>query len=187
MRCPYCHTPLPANTAECHACRLTFPRTCQLLGAVPRLSPGLADSARVLRKGDQARLRRKITEMETRFPQLVMQVLIHKFPETHPFPMHVFWIFNAASFAGELRRGKDNHALLLAVDPRRRESALMPGYGLEPLLPTESLGHLLDLASPAWEAGNWADGILRVLDGLQPLLESIAERQSPAMKPAGDF
>jgi hypothetical protein len=50
----------------------------------------------------------------------------------------------------------------------------MPGYGLEPFLKTETLDHLLELASPAWESRRWADGISRVLDGLDQLLESIA-------------
>ena len=88
--------------------------------------------------------------------------------------MHVFWLFNAGNFAGDSHRGKDNHSLLLALDPVRGESALMPGYGLESFLKREALDHLLELAGPAWETGDWAEGIFRVLDGLDKLLESVA-------------
>ncbi len=96
------------------------------------------------------------------------------FPQEHPFSMHVFWLFNAAAFDGGSRRGKDNHALLLAIDPARGESAIMPGYGLEPFLNHEALDHLLELAGPSWADGQWAAGILRVLDGLDQWLETIA-------------
>ncbi len=178
MRCPFCDNPVAADAVECPACRLTFSRTCTLLGAMPRLSPGIADTTRTLRPVDQKRLKRKIAGMQVRFPQLVVQVVLHRFPAEHPFNMHVFWLFNAGSFAGDQRRGKDNHAILLALDPVRGESALMPGYGLEPLLKPEALGHLLELAAPAWSVRNWTDGILRVLDGLEKLLESVAERES---------
>lgn len=174
MRCPYCQNPIQIGSPECPACRLTYPRTAALVGAVPRLQPGVADTARALPAGDAARLRRRVDLLGKRFPQLSLQVVVHAFPAEHPFPMHVFWLFNAAAFAGEGNRGNRNHALLLAIDPQRRESALMPGYGLEPFLSHEALDHLLELAGPAWQEGRWADGIHRVLDGLAQLLETIA-------------
>jgi hypothetical protein len=102
------------------------------------------------------------------------QVVMHRFPAEHPFSMHAFWLFNAADFAGTSHRGRDNHALMLAIDPYREEAAIVPGYGLEPFLTSESLDRLLDLASSAWQDLRWTDGILRVLDGLDLLLESIA-------------
>lgn len=123
---------------------------------------------------EQATVKKRIAEIQRRFPQVVLQVVMHTFPEEHPFSMHVFWLFNAANFAGDSRRGKDNHALLIALDPTRGESAIIPGYGLEPFLKTETLDHLLELAGPAWQTGRWTDGLLRVLDGLEQLLESIA-------------
>jgi uncharacterized membrane protein YgcG len=174
MQCPFCQTPLRADAAECPACRLTFPRTSALVGAVPRLSAVVADTTRTLGTKAQAAIKKRIAEIQRRFPQIVLQVVIHTFPEEHPFGMHVFWLFNAGNFAGDSHRGKDNHALLIAVDPTRGESAIIPGYGLEPFLKPETLDHLLELAGPAWQTGRWVDGFLRVLDGLDQLLESIA-------------
>jgi hypothetical protein len=174
MHCPFCQTPLKPDAPECPACRLTFPRTSALVGALPRLAPVVADTTRQLAAPDQARIKKRIAAIQRRFPQLVLQVVMHSFPEEHPFSMHVFWLFNAGNFAGDSRRGKDNHALLVALDPVRGESAIMPGYALESFLKQEALDHLLELAGPAWETGRWADGILRVLDGLDQLLESIA-------------
>jgi uncharacterized membrane protein YgcG len=74
---------------------------------------------------------------------------------------------------------------MLVIDPFREEAAIVPGYGLEPFLTDESLDRLLDLASPAWQNLRWTDGILRVLDGLDLLLESIAVAASAAER--GDF
>ncbi len=174
MRCPFCQTPLRADAQECAACRLTYPRTATLVGTLPKLSPVVADTTRSLDSASQAKLKKRISVIQRRFPQLVMQVVMHSFPADHPFSMYVFWLFNAANFAGDSRRGKDNHALLIAIDPQRGESAIMPGYGLETLLKTEALDHLLELAGPAWKETRWTDGIFTVLDGLDQLLESIA-------------
>lgn len=174
MHCPFCQTSLKADAPECPACRLTFPRTSALVGAVPRLAPALADPLQQLAPGDAAKIKKRIGEIERQLPQLVLQVMLHCFPAEHPFGMHVFWMFNAANFAGDSRRGKDNQSLLVALDTGRCESAILPGYGLEPFLQRETLDHLLELASPAWEVGNWSAGLLRVLDGLEQLLLSVA-------------
>ncbi|MBC7980234.1 MAG: TPM domain-containing protein [Armatimonadetes bacterium] len=88
--------------------------------------------------------------------------------------MHAFWLFNAGAFAGEGKRGKDNHALLIVIDPVRRESAIVPGYGLESLLKQEALDHLLEMSGPAFQANKWEAGLLLLLAGLEQLLETVA-------------
>lgn len=138
------------------------------------MAPGIADSTGSLTSSEVHKLRKRLTALQRRFPQVVIQIVIRALPHEHPFTLHAFWLFNAGAFAGEVRRGKNNHAILLLIDPERKESALMPGYGLEPLLREEALGHLLDLAGPVWDAGMWAEGIERVLAGLDKLLESVA-------------
>ena len=187
MQCPYCQTPQQAAATECPACRLTYPRTSALVGALPRLTPVVADTTRSIGPPEQHKLKQQIAAMQRRFPQLVLQVVVHEFPLEHPFSMHVFWLFNAGNFAGESRRGKDNHALLLALDPTRGEAAIMPGYGLEVFLRKEALDHLLELAGPAWQARKWADGIARVLDGFDKLLESIAIPVVVETRKEGEF
>ncbi len=187
MRCPFCQTALQASAPECPSCRLTYPRTSTLLGAVPRLAPMMADTTGSMKASEQGKVKRRIDEIQRRFPQLALQVVMHRFPQEHPFSLHVFWLFNAASFAGDGFRGKDNHALLIAIDPARGESAIIPGYGLEPFLNPEALDHLLELASPAWQAERWTDGILRVLDGLDSWLETIAQPDDSRVTADGEF
>jgi uncharacterized membrane protein YgcG len=185
MRCPYCQGPLKPSASECPACRLSYPRTSALLGVVPRVTPLVSDTTGTLRAADLKRVTRQLARMQRRFPQLVPQVVMHRFPAEHPFSMHAFWLFNAADFAGTSRRGRDNHALMLAIDPYREEAAIAPGYGLEPFLTRDALGRLLEQAEPAWQDRRWTDGVLRVLEGLDILLESIAEAESADA--GGDF
>lgn len=185
MRCPYCQGPLQAGSPECPACRLSYPRTCTLLGAVPRLAPLVADTTGTLRTADHNRIKRRLERLRRRFPQVAPQVVMHRFPAEHPFSMHVFWLFNAADFAGASHRGRDNHSLMLAIDPLRGESAIIPGYGLEPFLTSDALDRLLVLAGPAWQDRRWSEGILHVLDGLDLLLESIAVAEDG--ETAGEF
>jgi uncharacterized membrane protein YgcG len=173
MRCPYCQSPVHPQTTECPSCRLNFPRTSTLLGAMPRLAPGVSDTTGKLTSSETGKLRKRVNALHRRFPQLVLQVVLRAMPDEHPFSLYAFWLFNAGAFAGEGRRGANNQGILLLIDPVRQESALIPGYGLEPLLKPEALGHLLDLAGPVWEAGLWMEGIERVLGGLEKLLESV--------------
>jgi uncharacterized membrane protein YgcG len=142
-----------------------------LLGATPRMTPGVSSPNNFLSTSEQTSLRKKIAVIESRFPQIVLQVVIRQLPQIHPFALYAFWLFNAGAFAGEGRRGKHNRVVLLLIDPSRQESALMPGYGLENVLNPEALNHLLDLAGPVWAAGLWAEGIERVLSGLDHLLQ----------------
>lgn len=174
MRCPYCQSPVVENAPECPQCHLSFQRSCALLGASPRLTPWVADTTGMLTSGEQLRLKRRLQAMRKRFPQLVPQVVVHQFPAEHPFATHVFWLFNNANLAGDARRGRDNHALMIALDPRRGEAALMPGYGLEALLDADARDRLLGLAAEHWENGRWTEGLLGLLDGLDDLLETIA-------------
>jgi len=187
MQCPYCQTLQQADASECPACRLTFPRTGALVGALPRLAPVVADTTRSMGAAGEAKLKSRVAKIQRRFPQLVLQVVMHVFPDEHPFSMHAFWLFNAGNFAGDSNRGKDNHALLVVLDPSRGEAAIVPGYGLESFLRPAALDHLLELAGPAWENNCWADGLLGVLDGLERLLESIAIPEDPVVREKGEF
>lgn len=185
MRCPYCQGPLKASASDCPACRLSFQRVSALLGAVPRITPLVADTTGTLRSSDHKLIMRQLARLQKRFPQVVPQVVMHRFPAEHPFSMHAFWLFNAADFAGASRRGRENHSLMLVIDPFREEAAIVPGYGLEPFLTSDSLGRLLDLAEPAWRDSQWCEGVLRVCDGLDRLLETVAVVESADAQ--GDF
>lgn len=88
--------------------------------------------------------------------------------------MHAFWLFNAGAFANNERRGHESHALLILIDPYRKESAIVPGYGLEPLLGREALDHLLEMSGPAFLSSKWQLGMDVLLEGLERLLETVS-------------
>jgi hypothetical protein len=131
------------------------------------------DTTRQLSASQQKDLQKHILRIRTKYPQLYVQVVLHSFPPPHPMRTQVFWMFNATGFAGDTRRGSDNHTLLIAIDPVRREAALMPGYGLEPFLDEDLLAALLDESEIHWKRGDWPGGVLALLEMLDPHLESI--------------
>jgi uncharacterized membrane protein YgcG len=166
---------------------LTFPRTSALVGVLPRLNPVVADTVGCLKGGESTKLNRRIQGLQRRFPQLTVQVVMHRFPAEHPFTMHAFWLFNAGALAGEFQRGKDNRALLVVVDPYRQESAIVPGYALEPLLDQEALDHLLEMSAPAFREGKWMIGFEVLLDGLELLLEAVSTDGEENVYGVSDF
>jgi uncharacterized membrane protein YgcG len=186
MRCPFCRIHLEPRAPECPACRVTFPRASSLLGAVPRLQPGVADSHRLLDPAGSSKIKRACEALSRKFPQITLQIAFHPFPAEHPLSLHAFWLFNAGAFAGDANRGADNHAILLTIDPKRQEAAIVVGYGLEDSLVDTALEHLLELAEPAWQAHRWSDGVLTVLEGLDRLCESAAVVENRGLN-EGDF
>ena len=174
MSCPYCRTRLTETAVECLHCHLTLDRAKILLGAVPRLGQGICDTCHVLSRKEMQKLAKACGKLSWNFPQVTLHVLLHEFPQEHPFSLHVFWLFNCGGFSSEHSKGSDNHGILLALDPVQGKSGLTVGYGLEPFLGDEALEHLLELSEPAWKAGEWARGISDVIAGLDRLLESAA-------------
>ena len=166
---------------------LTFPRTSALVGALPWLNPVVADTTGLLKGAVLGKMSKSIQRLQRRCPQIVVQFVMHRFPAEHPFSMHAFWLFNAGAFAGEGKRGKDNHALLIVIDPYRQESAIVPGYGLEPLLKQEVLDHLLVMSGPAFQSSKWQLGLEVLLDGLEQLLESVSIADEGAQYAENDF
>jgi hypothetical protein len=117
MRCPYFHKALEENSAECPSCKLTLSRAPALLGPVPRFAPGLDDALRVLEKRDVKKLGERIDEMQRRFPQVKMHIIVRDFPSNHPFDLFLFWIFNHAGLSEEAHKGGENRDILLVIDP----------------------------------------------------------------------
>jgi len=174
MRCPYCRNPLTETSVECLHCHLTLDRATALLGPIPRLGRGVCDTTGLLLPKEVQKIAKAGSKLTWTFPQVTLHILLHEFPQEHPFSLHVFWIFNCGGFSTEHTRGEDNRSILLALDPVQGNAALTVGYGLEPFLGDDALDHLLELSDPAWKNGEWTRGILDVIAGLERLLENAA-------------
>ena len=147
----------------------------------------VGDTTGQLRTGEINRLKREIGKIHRRYPQLTLQLVMHCFPNEHPFSMHAFWLFNAGGFAGESKRGAGNHCLLILVDPVRAESAIVPGYGLEALITEDAISHILEMAGPAFESAKWEAGFQIILEGIERLLETVSTVETRAERSSMDF
>lgn len=181
MRCPYCAARLEEDSPECPGCRLDLWRAARLLGPVPRIEPGACDSTGALTPVERKRLRRRTEEIERRFPQVRLQIVFRHFSDGHPIALHAFWMFNLGAFSTETEKHGGNRSILLLVDPVAGRAAIIPGYGLEPLVTDGELDDLLDMAVGAWTEKHWFAGTLTLLDGLESLLETAAQRVADAL------
>lgn len=154
---------------------------------MPRIAPVVADTTGRLNQATVKKLHKRIVRLQKKFPQLVMQVVMHRFSAEHPFSMNAFWMFNAGAFAGEMKRGNENFALLLLVDPDRKESAIVPGYGLEEALEQKALEHLLHMSSPAFQGADWDLGFEVIFEGLEQLLNTVTVAEASGGMGAGEY
>lgn len=174
MRCPYCRTALDEQALECHSCQLNVNRASRLLGSLPRIMPGVEDAAALLLPREMRKLNERVRALQRRFPQVHMHVVVRNFSPDQPIELYAFWIFNGGHLAQEAHKGGENRDVLLMIDPVHHRMALMVGYGLEPFLRQQALDHLLATAAPLMREQRWLMGFLRLLDGLDLLLESAA-------------
>jgi uncharacterized membrane protein YgcG len=176
MRCPYCRSELDEQAGDCPSCSLNFPRAMHLLGAMPRIMPGIQDLAAVLTSRELRKLQRRVEVFEARFPQMRFHMVAQRFSTDHPMDLYAFWMFNSGVLSEEAHKGSENRDILLLLDPVTMRVALMVGYGLEPYLPQRSLDQLLIAADPALRRQKWLAALLRVVDGLDGLMETAAKQ-----------
>lgn len=187
MRCPYCEAPLTASVDGCPHCHLTFSKTTKLFGVAPRIHNEIHDSTRQLTASHASAIRKQIATLRHRYPQLHLQILFHSFPQPHPLRTQVFWMFNAAGISSETHRGSQNHTILIAVDPVRKEAAVMVGYGFEPHFTDQQLTGLLQLATADWKRGDWSAGTATILHEIDTHLASFAIPGNPGESFVNDF
>lgn len=187
MTCPYCEAPIAPAAQECESCHLTFPKTSALFGAMPLIHREVHDSTRQLTKSHKKDIQKHILRLRMKYPQLYVQVILYPFPPPHPMRTQVFWMFNAAGFSGDTRRGPGNHTLVIAIDPARREVALMPGYGLEPFMDESLLTNLLDSSDTFWQIGDWPGGIISLLGRLDSHLEIMTQPHDRRLTTPDEF
>jgi predicted AAA+ superfamily ATPase len=109
------------------------------------------------------KLYEKVRELERRFPQVHVHVVVRNFTPEQPIELFAFWIFNGGHLAQEAHKGGGNRDVLFVLDPVHQRMALMVGYGLEPFLRQQALDHLLQrggfpepcLADDAIQAERW--------------------------------
>lgn len=159
MRCPACRAPAIEIDAACGQCGFSLEAADRAFGIAPTLERPIADLDDVLGMLTRRRALKVIADVERRFPQLNLAVVLIPVPDQAPLAAFAFWLFNRGQLSSALQKGGENRLVLLLIDTRTRQAAAMPGYGLEPLMKESQLQTCLQAACPALQRGRHGQAI----------------------------
>jgi uncharacterized membrane protein YgcG len=159
MRCPSCNVTLAAPAPQCPHCSLSLRQLDTRFGALPLHSQFLTDRTRQLPLRRIAQLRELLALFRRKFPQSLFSVFVIGPVQGGSISEYTFWLANRARFSSSDVVAGENFDLLLGVDTRAREAALVIGYGLEAYLNEHDLLQALAEAAHAFRAGDYARGI----------------------------
>lgn len=134
VRCPACRTPAIESDAACRQCGFSL-EADRAFGIAPALQRPVSDLTGMLGSFARRKVAQVIADLERRYPQLAVAVVLTKVPPQAPLAAYAFGFSTAASFAGA--RGGNNHLVMLLIDTHTDQAITMVGYGLEPLIRRE--------------------------------------------------
>ncbi|WP_395753376.1 TPM domain-containing protein [Prosthecobacter sp.] len=159
MRCPACRAPSIETDAACRQCGFSLELADRTFGIAPSLQGPIADTAGVLGAFAQRRAVHVIEEVERRFPQLSIAVVLMDVPHQAPLLPYAFWLFNRGSLSSAVEKGGANHLVMLLVDTSTDQAITMVGYGLEPFLQEVHLQSCLQAAEQPLRRRRFAQAI----------------------------
>ncbi len=159
MRCPACRAPAIEIDAACGQCGFSLEAADRTFGIAPALERPITDFENVLGAMARRGVLKVIGEVERRFPQLRLAVVLMDVPDRSPLGAFAFWLFNRGQLSSALEKGGENRLVMLLIDTHTNHAAAMPGYGLEPLLKESQLQNCLEVASPALQHGRHGQAI----------------------------
>lgn len=128
-------------------------------GIPPALRRPIADLTGVLGSIAQRRAAHVISEVERRFPQLSIAVVLMEVPPQAPLVPYAFWIFNRGSLSSAVAKGGENHLVMLLIDTNSDRAITMVGYGLEPFMQETHLQSCLQAAQQPLQRRRFAQAI----------------------------
>lgn len=128
-------------------------------GIAPALQRPIADVTRVLGAFSQRRAAHVIGEVERRFPQLSIAVVLLEVPQQVPLVPYAFWLFNRGSLSSAVEKGGGNHLVMLLIDTSTDRAIAMVGYGLEPFMQETHLQSCLQAAEQPLRRRRFAQAI----------------------------
>jgi uncharacterized membrane protein YgcG len=154
MHCPACRHTLTETEAVCGHCQFSLGALSAQMGIAPQLTPPMADLAEVLSRKEKQAVVSEIERLEQRFPDIVGIVVFAQIPDNLSLELYAFWLFNRTSLFSTIEQGGSNHGVLLLIDADKPRATAMIGYGLEPLIPQQTLEVCLIGASHHLKKGN---------------------------------
>ncbi|MFC5456767.1 TPM domain-containing protein [Prosthecobacter fluviatilis] len=132
--------------AACGQCGFSLEVADRAFGIAPALQRPIADVAGVLGALAVRRAGHVIAEVERRFPQVGIAVVLMAVPVEAPLLPFAFWLFNRGSLSSAVDKGGANRLVMLLVDTGSDRAMTMVGYGLEPFVQETCLQSCLQAA-----------------------------------------
>lgn len=132
--------------AACRQCGFSLEVADRTFGIPPALHRPITDTAGLLGAFARRRAAHVITEVERRFPQLSIAVVLTQVPPQTPLPLYAFWLFNRGTLSSAVEKGGDNRLVMLLIDTGSDRASAMVGYGLEPFMQEIQLQSCLQAA-----------------------------------------
>jgi hypothetical protein len=181
IECPYCHTPLRETSPECSGCQMDLEKLARAMGPTPVILAGISDGCNLFSRPETKRLSKVISAYQSRFPQCRLHVITRIFDQKAELPPIIFWIFNRADLSeGTSKQGK-NRDIVILIEPKRKQAAMIVGYGLEPILPQQALDQIIERAQPYLTSGEYLAGMEIAIEGLSELLKSVSQELSQSL------
>ncbi|WP_395736603.1 TPM domain-containing protein [Prosthecobacter sp.] len=145
--------------AACRQCGFSLELADRTFGIAPALQGPIADTAGVLGPLAHRRALHVIEDVERRFPQLGVAVVLMDVPQQAPLVPYAFWLFNRGSLSSAVEKGGENRLVMLLVDTGSDQAITMVGYGLEPFLQEVPLQSCLQAAEQPLRRKRYAQAI----------------------------
>lgn len=145
--------------AACRQCGFSLELADRTFGIAPSLQGPIADTAGVLGALAHRRAAHVIDDVERKFPQLSVAVVLMDVPQQAPLIPYAFWLFNRSSLSSAVEKGGENRLVMLLVDTSSDRAITMVGYGLEPFLQEIHLQSCLQAAEQPLRRRRFAQAI----------------------------
>ncbi len=159
VRCPACRAPAIETDAACGQCGFSLEAADRVFGIAPSLQGPIADIGGVLGGFAQKRAAHVMAEVERRFPQLGIAVVLMEVPAQAPLVPYAFWLFNRGSLSSAVEKGGENRLVMLIIDTSSDRAIAMIGYGLEPFMQEMHLQSCLQAAEQPLRRKRYAQAI----------------------------
>ena len=136
----------------------------------PPLLPVL-DAANLFSDADLRKIEAARKSISRRFPQFQWRICSISLPPETSLPVFGFWLLNACPLHdGETARQRASTILLL-INARTGQAAIIPGYGAEAWLSDFDWRAILKTMAGPWREKNMSDLILRFFKSSRDSLE----------------
>lgn len=159
---------------ECPWCGLTVDKLDLKFGALPRHLQFFTDRSSSLPLKGMAEIRKLLELFYRKFPQSLFSAFVLPELKSGTIAEYTFWLANRGRFNPYDPTGAGNFDLLLGIDLKARQAALLVGYGLESYLTESDLESALLSGADAFRAQDVIGGIRNCVEFMVERMRQIA-------------